>query len=142
MQNDSQFLDFINSDLLIQILDTQLMKESMISFMAHIMRAGAQKDNFYVKTRSAIQDTVALFYVVKNIASNTQLEFYLPSLVEMMSDLVDAERCAMYLYDRAQDELYCKVITGRIKKQITFKRTQSGDDNENILCRAFNTGKP
>lgn len=54
MQNDSQFLDFINSELLIQILDTQLMKESMISFMAHIMRAGAQKDNFYVKTRSAI----------------------------------------------------------------------------------------
>jgi hypothetical protein len=30
------------------------MKESMISFMAHIMRADLQKDNFYVKTRSAI----------------------------------------------------------------------------------------
>jgi hypothetical protein len=79
---------------------------------------------------------------VRNIASNTQLEFYLPSLVEMMSDLVDAERCAVYLYDRAQEELYCKVITGRIKKQIAFRRVQSGDVNENILCRAFNSGKP
>lgn len=57
----------------------------------------------------------------------------------MMGDLVDAERCAIYLYDRAQDELYCKVITGRIKKQITFKRNSQND--ENILCRAFNTGK-
>ncbi len=69
--------------------------------MAHIMRTGQQKDNFYVKARSAIQDTVAMFYVVKNIASNTQIEFYLPSLVEMIGDLVDAERCAIYLYDRA-----------------------------------------
>lgn len=69
------------------------------------------------------------------------MEFYLPSLVEMLSDMLECERCSLYLYDRAQDELYCKVITGRTKRQLTFKRTTSTEDNPNILCRAFNTGK-
>ena len=43
----------------------------MISFMAQVMRNGSQKDNFYIKTRNCIQDTITLFYIVKNIASNT-----------------------------------------------------------------------
>jgi hypothetical protein len=140
LSNDSQFIEFINSEMLVHILDTQLMKESMISFMAQLMKnGGPQKDNFYIKTRSAIQDTVALYYVMRQIASNNQLEFYLPSFVEMVSDLVDSDRCTVYLYDRLSDELYCKVITGRLKRQISFKRTT---DDSNILCRAFNTGKP
>lgn len=72
-----------------------------------------QKDNFYVKTRGCVQDTLALYYVVKNIANcSSQMDFYLPSLVEMLSDMIDCERCSIYLYDRQMDELYCKIITG------------------------------
>lgn len=102
LQHDSHFVEFINSDMLMHILDTQLMKESMISFMAQLMKTGGgqQKDNFYIKTRMAIQDTVALYYVMRQIGTSSQLEFYLPSLVEMVSDLLDCERCAVYLYDR------------------------------------------
>lgn len=105
----------MNSDLLLHILDTQLMRESMISFMSVLMKS-MQKDNFYVKTRMAVQDTVALFYVVRCLASNFQIDFYLPCLVEMLSDLLDCERCSLYLFDRAADELYCKVMTGRTKR--------------------------
>ena len=59
LQNDSQFVEFINSDLLVHILDTQMMKESMISFMASLIKSTGssgqmQKDNFYVKTRVAV----------------------------------------------------------------------------------------
>lgn len=144
MQNDSHFLEYVNSDLLISILDTQLMKDSMISFMAHIMRNSSQKDNFYIKTRTCLQDTFSLFYVLKNIAANIQLDFYLPCLVDMLSDLSDADRCSLYLYDRSTDELYCKILTtgkSSLKRQLVFKRGGSAEDNPNILCRAFNTGK-
>ena len=54
----------------------------------------------------------------------------------MISDLIDVERCSIFLYDRVKDELYCKVITGRLKEAISFKRQSS-----NILCEVFNNGK-
>jgi hypothetical protein len=53
---------------------------------------------------------------MKNIASNNCIEYYLPRLVEMISDLLEVERCSIFLYDRSKDELYCKVITGRLKE--------------------------
>lgn len=86
------------------------------------MGNGQSKDNFFLRSRSAIQDTLTLFFIIKNIQQNNSIEYYLPRLVEMISDLVDVERCSMYLYDRLKDELYCKVITGRLKEQVSFPR--------------------
>lgn len=88
------------------------------------------KDNFYLKTRLALQDSMTLYYIVKNIGQNNSVEFYLPRLIELLSDLIEVERCGLYLYDRLKDELYCKVITGRIKEQISFPRASK----ENIIC--------
>jgi hypothetical protein len=53
---------------------------------------------------------------------NNSLEFYLPRLVEMLSDLLDVERCSIFLYDGVKDQLFCKVITGRLREPINFKR--------------------
>jgi hypothetical protein len=92
------------------------MKEGMISFMAQIMGDPQTKDNFFLKTRMALQDTLSLFFIAKNIAANNSTEYYLPRLVEMISGCLDVERCSIFLYDRAKDELYCKVITGRLKE--------------------------
>lgn len=94
------------------------------------------KDNFFLKTRSALQDTLTLFFITKNISFNNQIEFYLPRLVELLSDLVEVERASIFLYDGIKDELYCKVITGRLREPITFDRSQN-----NILSTVFNTGK-
>jgi hypothetical protein len=96
------------------------MKEGMRTFMAHLMGNGVSKDNFYLKTRLALQDTITLYFIAKNISFNNQLEFYLPRLVEMLSDLLEVERCSLFLYDGVKDELYCKVITGRLKEPINF----------------------
>lgn len=54
----------------------------------------------------------------------------------MMADLLDVERCSVYLYDRIKDEIYCKVITGRMKDPISFKR-----QSPNVLCEVFNKGE-
>lgn len=43
------------------------MKENMITFMASLMGNGTSKDNFFLKTRLAIQDTLSLFFLAKNI---------------------------------------------------------------------------
>lgn len=53
----------------------------------------------------------------------------------MLSDLLDVERCSVFLYDGLKDNLFCKVITGRLREPITMNR-----ESENILCQVFNTG--
>lgn len=112
-----------------------MMKEGMITFMAQMMGNGSAKDNFFLKTRSALQDTMTLFFITKNIAFNNNIEFYLPRLVEMLSDLLEVERCSIFLYDGIKDQLYCKVITGRLREAISFER-----DRPNILSTVFNSG--
>lgn len=112
-----------------------MMKEGMITFMAQMMTNTNVKDNFFLKTRSALQDTLTLFFITKNISFNNTIEFYLPRLVELISDLLEVERSSVFLYDGVKDELYCKVITGRIREAISFKRSE-----HNILSTVFNTG--
>jgi hypothetical protein len=79
------------------------MKEGMITFMAQLMGAGQAKDNFFLKTRTALQDSLTLFFAVKNIAQNNCIEFYLPRLIELLADLLEAERCSIFLYDGLKD---------------------------------------
>jgi hypothetical protein len=135
LENDSQFCEYLNSELLKKSFDAHMMKEGMITFMAQMMGNGSAKDNFFLKTRSALQDTMTLFFITKNIAFNNNIEFYLPRLVEMLSDLLEVERCSIFLYDGIKDQLYCKVITGRLREAISFER-----DRPNILSTVFNSG--
>ena len=100
-----------------------------------MLGTGQTKDNFFLQTRQAIQDTLALFYITRNISFNNSLEFYLPRLVEMLSDLLDVERCSIFLYDGVKDQLFCKVITGRLREPVSFSR-----ESNNVLCQVFNTG--
>lgn len=137
LENDSHFSDYLNSDLLKSTFDTHMMKEGMITFMAQMMGNGSAKDNFFLKTRSALQDTMTLYFITKNISFNNNIEFYLPRLVEMVSDLIEVERCSIFLYDGIKDQLYCKVITGRLREAISFDR-----EKPNILSTVFNTGQP
>lgn len=125
LENDSQFSEYLSSDLLKQTFDTHLMKEGMITFMAQLMNSHTLKENFFLKTRSALQDTLTLFFITKNIGFNNSIEFYLPRLVELLSDLIEVERCSLFLYDGVKDELYCKVITGRLREPIAFNRAQN-----------------
>ena len=122
LRNDSSFCDYVNSPLMLSVFDTHLMRESMISIMAQVLGNGQTKDSFFLMTRQAIQDTLGLFFIARNIAFNNSLEFYLPRLVEMFSDLIDVERCSIFLYNCVKDSLFCKVITGRLREPITFKR--------------------
>jgi len=55
----------------------------------------------------------------------------------MVADLLGVERCSIYLFDKHKDELYCKVITGRLKEPISFSRTRGG-----FISEAFNSGDP
>ena len=54
----------------------------------------------------------------------------------MLSDLLDVERCSIFLYDGLKDQLFCKVITGRLREPVSFSR-----ESKNVLCQVFNTGQ-
>lgn len=79
---------------------------------------------------------MTLFFITRNICFNNNIEYYLPRLVEMISDLLEVERCSIFLYDGVKDQLYCKVITGRLREAISFER-----EKPNILSQVFNTGQ-
>lgn len=113
-----------------------MMKEGMITFMAQLMGNGHLKDNFFLKTRTALQESLTLYFTTKNISQNNGIEFYLPRMVELLSDLLEVERCSVFLYDGVKDQLYCKVITGRLREAITFDR-----EKPNILSQVFNLGQ-
>ena len=51
LKNDSQFIDYLNSSLLLSIFDSHLMREGMISMMAQVLGTGQTKDNFFLQTR-------------------------------------------------------------------------------------------
>jgi hypothetical protein len=51
LQNDSNFTDYVNSNLVLSIFDSHLMRESMISMMAQVLGSGQTKDNFFLLTR-------------------------------------------------------------------------------------------
>jgi len=46
---------------------------------------------------------MTLFFITRNICFNNNIEFYLPRLVEMLSDLLEVERCSIFLYDGVKD---------------------------------------
>lgn len=79
---------------------------------------------------------MTLYFITRNISFNNNIEFYLPRLVEMISDLLEVERCSIFLYDGVKDQLYCKVITGRLREAIAFDR-----EKPNLLSTVFNTGQ-
>jgi len=90
----------------------------------------------YLGNSYDVDNVRAILETTKNISFNNNIEFYLPRLVEMVSDLIEVERCSVFLYDGLKDQLYCKVITGRLREAISFDR-----DKPNILSTVFNTGQ-
>lgn len=48
LRNDSQFIDYVNSSLMLSIFDSHLMREGMISMMAQVLGTGQTKDNFFL----------------------------------------------------------------------------------------------
>ena len=50
--------------------------------------ANAVKQNFLHKTRTMLFDTITLFFLVRNVANNNQMEIYLPRMIEMLASLL------------------------------------------------------
>lgn len=67
LENDSSFSNYIQNPLLLGLFDSHLMRENMISIMAQVLGNGQTKDSFFLLTRQAIQDTLSLFFVTRNI---------------------------------------------------------------------------
>jgi len=48
LRNDSQFVEYVNSPLVLSVFDSHLMRESMITMMAQVLGSGHTKDNFFL----------------------------------------------------------------------------------------------
>jgi transcriptional regulator with GAF, ATPase, and Fis domain len=101
------------------------------------MVGNPQKNMFTAKARNALVNSQILYLITKNISFGNSVEYYLPRLVEILTFVLETERCAIYLYDKESDEIYCKVITGKLSDPITYKRSEAG-----ALGESFSTGLP
>lgn len=77
---DSKFRDYMSHKLLITLSDANLVKSEMQALSTYFVARGA-KENFFHKTRGLLFDTLALFFLVRNVASNNKMEVYLPRMV-------------------------------------------------------------
>jgi putative nucleotidyltransferase with HDIG domain len=61
----------------------------------------------------------ALFNITKNLAAETNLEKLIFKIMDEVRNILNADRCTVYLYDEVKQELWSKVAIG-LDKEIRF----------------------
>jgi adenylate cyclase len=77
-----------------------------------------------------------LLDIAKTVAAFETLDEMLAKLVELTSEVVNAERGTIFLHDKETCELYSRVAQGDLKREIRFL------DDSGIAGHVFTTGKP
>lgn len=69
-------------------------------------------DLFIDKLAQLLRQTSGLLLVSRRVSDSLSLEVLLPRMVELISELLEAERCTIFLHDRETDELFTKAAVG------------------------------
>ncbi len=70
------------------------------------------RDSFADKLSDVLRKTAALLEVARRVSDTLQLDTLLPRMVGLVAELVGADRCTIFLYDRDNDQLYSRVAMG------------------------------
>ena len=114
LEDDSQFQQYLNCDLIKNVLNAYTQRDEM--------RVLFYSDEAAELNARTLLDCLSFYFVTKNVSLNNCLEYYLPRLIDMAAFLMEVERCSLYLFDAEKDELYCKVTTGKLKEPICVPR--------------------
>jgi adenylate cyclase len=85
-------------------------------------QAAAALDNarLFEKVERAQREEAMILDVVSSIASEIYIDPLLQKILAAATQLLEADRGALFLYDSAADELYSRVVGGAAVKQIRF----------------------
>ncbi|CAG9334189.1 unnamed protein product [Blepharisma stoltei] len=111
------YQDFSGSEFLKTILDAQLCREEMKKVTKFLLGKTSQ-DVFLFKTRTILFESVSFFLSLRNVAFQNFGDVFLPRVLEMLSDIFEAEKVTVFLYDEEKSNFYCKAITVEIDQQI------------------------
>lgn len=93
------------------------------------------QESFTEKLADILRKTSALLEVARRVSDTLSLDVLLPRMVETVSEFLQAERCTLFLHDKANNELYSRVALGGLTEEIRFP-TGSG-----IAGSVFTTGQ-
>jgi len=101
------------------------------------LRAAEALENAHLveKVERQQREESMLLEVVSSIASETQLDRLLAKIIAAATQLLDADRGTLFLYDRTRDELFARVAGGTDARQLRFPA------NAGIAGECFSTGK-
>jgi adenylate cyclase len=112
--------------------DDQQLLEALSSQAA----AALENARLFEKVERAQREEAVLIDVVSLIASEILLEPLLEKILAAATQLLDADRGSLFLYDRARNELYSRVAGGVTSSEIRFPA------NAGIAGECFTTGVP
>jgi adenylate cyclase len=116
--------DFDTSDL--QLLEA----------LSHQAASALENARIFENVDRAQREEALLLEVVSSIASEIMLQPLLQKIVDAATQLLDAERGSLFLYDPAHNELYSQVAGGASIKEIRFP------SDAGIAGECFTAGAP
>ena len=121
LRNDSSFCDYVNSPLMLSVFDTHLCVKAWFQSWPRFSAMAKQKQLLLDDQTSHPRHPRVIFHCKKNCVQQ-QLRILPSQTCGDVLRLLDVERCSIFLYNCVKDSLFCKVITGRLREPITFKR--------------------
>ena len=98
-------------------------------------RPGKKKRETLVSLRASLRRSEFLLNLTRRVATITNLDHLLETLVEIISEEMDAERGSLFLNDPATDELYSRVAQGTFNREIRIL------NNAGIAGSVFQSGE-
>jgi len=132
---DSNFTEFQGGEILKAALDAQLNRSDMSGIMTYLL-GHVSKEVFIHKSKTILYECMAAFISIRNIQFNHDIDNFLPKMIELLSEIVESERCTLYMYDKDRDELYSRALVGDYHEPIVIKRS-----SPTIPSHVFTSGK-
>ena len=105
-------------DLVHEILGHRLQQTDIKRILNQL--SASDRDSFTDKLADILRKTAALLEVARRVSDSLSLDVLLPRMVELVSEMLAAERCTIFLYDREKKELYSRVAMGDGVGEIRF----------------------
>lgn len=120
-------------DIVTQLVNRNLVHEDIRRILEKL--SSDDRDLFISTLAKLLRKTTALLLVSRRLSDSLSLDALLPRMVELTAEFLQAERCTVFLHDKATDELYTKAAVG-LSGELRFPSHQG------IAGAVFRSGQP
>ncbi|CEM12878.1 unnamed protein product [Vitrella brassicaformis CCMP3155] len=131
----SRLYSFEATPLLKSILTCQFRKEEMQQILRFLLGNEA-RSLFEEKCLQLVVEATIFYLVSKNIVFHNDLQKFIPQWLQILVDVVEAERGSIFIFDPDRGELFSRCLTGSFSMPIRVKK------GAGIIGSVFESGVP